>query len=176
MKKFTLLATAFIFAIAANAQSKVDSMMKVNVETHDFGKIKQGIPVSYDFEIKNISNAPIVVENAWGSCGCTVPEKPSAPIEPGKSAKLKVTYNSAAVAPINKDVYIQIAGAPQPKTVHITGEVLTVDAYNEYVKNGGKVITKQVTEVSPAPGVTPAKTETKGAKPTLSTSKQSGKQ
>ncbi|HNA96442.1 MAG TPA: hypothetical protein PK421_04365 [Chitinophagaceae bacterium] len=54
MKKFALLATAFVFAYAVNAQSKVDSMLKMNVETHDFGKIKQGIPVSYEFEIKNI--------------------------------------------------------------------------------------------------------------------------
>ncbi|HNN99349.1 MAG: hypothetical protein BWZ05_01479 [Bacteroidetes bacterium ADurb.BinA245] len=156
MKKFALLATAFVFAYAANAQSKVDSMLKMNVETHDFGKIKQGIPVSYEFEIKNIYNAPIVVENAWASCGCTVPEKPTGPIAPGKSAKIKVTYNAAAVAPINKDVYIQLAGAPQPKTVHITGEVLAAEAYDKYVKDGGKILTKQVTETNAA-STTPAK-------------------
>jgi hypothetical protein len=150
MKKIALLAAAFVFALGINAQSKVDSMIKMNVETHDFGKIKQGIPVTYEFEIKNISNAPIVVENAWGSCGCTIPEKPAEPIMPGKTAKMKVNYNAAAVAPINKDVFIQVAGAPQPKTVHITGEVLTADAFDEYVKNGGKVITKQ-----DAPGQAP---------------------
>jgi len=124
----------------------------MNEETHDFGKIKQGIPVTYEFVIRNISNAPVVVENAWGSCGCTVPEKPAEPILPGKSAKMKVSYNAAAVAPINKDVFVQIAGAPQPKTVHITGEVLSAEAFDEYVKNGGKIITKQdVPGQAPAP-------------------------
>jgi hypothetical protein len=163
MKKIALLAAAFVLAVGTNAQSKVDSLIKMNVETHDFGKIKQGIPVSYEFEITNISNAPIVVENAWGSCGCTVPEKPAEPIMPGKSGKLKVSYNAAAVAPINKDVFIQIAGAPQPKTIHITGEVLTVEDFDKYVKSGGKVITKQIVETpepvkneAPASGNTPS--------------------
>ena len=32
------------------------------------------------FEIKNISDKPVVVENASASCGCTVPEKPEKPI------------------------------------------------------------------------------------------------
>lgn len=151
MKRIFLLASAFVFTLAVKAQSKVDSLIKMNVEVHDFGKIKVGIPVTYEFEIKNISNAPVVVENAWGSCGCTVPEKPAEPILPGKTAKMKVNYNAAAIAPINKDVFIQVTGAPQPKTVHITGEVLSADAYDEYVKNGGKIITKQ--EI---PGQTPA--------------------
>ena len=161
MKKFALLAAAFVFSYAVNAQSKVDSMIKMNVETHDFGKIKQNIPVSYEFEIKNISNAPIVVENAWASCGCTVPEKPTAPIAPGKSSKIKVTYNAAAVAPINKDVFIQLAGVPQPKTVHITGEVLSAEAYDKYVKEGGKILTKQVTE-TPTASVSPTKSQNTG--------------
>ncbi|HUM98167.1 MAG TPA: DUF1573 domain-containing protein [Chitinophagaceae bacterium] len=172
MKKFALLATAFVFAYTVNAQSKVDSMLKMNVETHDFGKIKQGIPVSYEFEIKNVSNAPIVVENAWASCGCTVPEKPAGPIAPGKSAKIKVTYNAAAIAPINKDVYIQLAGAPQPKTVHITGEVLATEAYDKYVKDGGKILTKQNTE-APTAVTTPSKSKNSG-KSSLSTAAKAG--
>ena len=124
------------------------------------------------FEIKNVSNAPIVVENAWASCGCTVPEKPAGPIAPGKSAKIKVTYNAAAIAPINKDVYIQLAGAPQPKTVHITGEVLATEAYDKYVKDGGKILTKQNTE-APTAVTTPSKSKNSG-KSSLSTAAKAG--
>jgi len=75
MKKILSLATAFVFTLAVNAQTKVDSVIKMNVETHDFGKVPQGTPVTYDFEIKNISKEPVVVENTWASCGCTTPEK-----------------------------------------------------------------------------------------------------
>jgi hypothetical protein len=124
MKKITLIAAALFFSVAMMAQSKPDDVIKLNAETHNFGKIKQGVPVTYYFEITNISDQPIVIENASASCGCTVPEKPEKPIAPGKSDKLKVVYNAASVGPINKDVYIKLAGIEQTKVIHITGEVI----------------------------------------------------
>ena len=138
MKKLLLLATAFAFTFAATAQTKPEDVVKPNVVTHDFGKIKQGEPVTFVFELKNISKAPVVVENTSASCGCTTPEKPTEPIMPGGIGKVKVQYNAAAVAPFNKDVYIQLAGVETPKTVHITGEVLSADAYDTWVKTNGK--------------------------------------
>lgn len=138
MKKIVLLATAFLFTLAAMAQPKPEEVIKVNVETHDFGKIKQNVPVTYAFEIKNISDKPVVVENSWASCGCTTPEKITEPILPGKTALLKVQYNAAAVAPFTKDVYIKLAGIDATKTVHITGEVLTPEAYDAYQKEAAK--------------------------------------
>ncbi|MBS1919402.1 MAG: DUF1573 domain-containing protein [Bacteroidetes bacterium] len=138
MKKVLLPVIALFFSASLMAQTKADSMIKVNVEKHDFGKIKQGVPVTYSFEIKNITNKPVVVSNTWASCGCTTPEKITEPIAPGATAKLKVQYNAAAVAPFNKDVYIQLAGVETPKTVHITGEVLSADAYDTWVKTNGK--------------------------------------
>ena len=127
MKKIILLASAFVFSLAVMAQTKPDDVLKVNTETHNFGKIKQGTPVTYYFELTNKSDKPLVVENASASCGCTVPEKPSQPIMPGKTDKLKVVYNAAAVGPINKDVYIKLAGIDEQKIVHITGEVVAAE-------------------------------------------------
>lgn len=161
MKKILFLATAFIFALSVQAQ-KVDEVIKMNVETHDFGKVKQGVPVTYDFEIKNISDKPVVVENTWASCGCTTPEKITEPIMPGKTAKLKVAYNSAAVAPINKDVSIKLAGIDEVKVVKITGEVLSVEAYEAYVKEKGETPAPVKNEVktdkstTSKPSITPA--------------------
>jgi hypothetical protein len=137
MKKIFFLATAFVFTLGAFAQTKVDETVKMNTEKHDFGKIKQGVPITYYFEIKNISDKPIVVENSWASCGCTTPEKIVDPIMPGGVAKLKVEYNAAAVAPFTKDVYIKFAGIEQTKTLQITGEVLSAEAYEIYVKEKG---------------------------------------
>ena len=126
MKKIFLFASALVFSVAVMAQTqlKADDVIKFTQEKHDFGKIKQGVPVTYFFEFKNISDKPIVVENASASCGCTIPEKPEKPIAPGATGKIKVQYNAAAVAIFNKDVYIKLAGIEQPKTVHITGEVV----------------------------------------------------
>lgn len=138
MKKIFLLATAFVLTLGVFAQANADEVVKVNEQTHDFGKVKQNVPVTYNFEIKNISDKPIVIANATASCGCTVPEKPEAPIEPGKVGLLKVQYNSAALGAINKDVHIFIAGIEMPKTVHITGEVLAPEAYDAYQKEKGE--------------------------------------
>lgn len=171
MKKILLLATAFVFTLAVNAQiepakpaevtqPKADDLIKMNVETHDFGKVKQGTPVSYYFEITNISKEPVVVENTYASCGCTTPDKITEPILPGQTVKLKVQYSAAAAAPINKDVSIKLAGIDQPKVVHIVGEVLAAEAYEAYMKEKGEV-----------PATTPAvKTETKTVKPVKSSS------
>jgi hypothetical protein len=130
MKKILFLASAIVFGFAAMGQQKADDVIKMNTETHSFGKIKQNVPVTYFFEITNTSDKPIVVENASASCGCTLPEKPKEPILPGKSDKLKVVYNAAAVGPISKEVYIKLAGIPDQKVVRITGEVLTPEAYD----------------------------------------------
>jgi hypothetical protein len=134
MKKVILFAAAFVFSLAAMAQ-KPEEVIKVNTETHNFGKIKQNVPVTYFFEITNTSTKPIVIESASASCGCTVPEKPAEPILPGKTDKVKVVYNAAALGPINKDVYLKIAGIDQQKVLHITGEVLSAEAFDALPKH-----------------------------------------
>ena len=164
MKKILLIAAAFIGSYAVNAQDQTpDQVIKMNTETHDFGKLKHNVPVDYYFEIKNISDKPIKIENAWGSCGCTTPEIPKDQIAPGKSAKLKVQYNSASIAPFTKDVFIKVAGIAQPKVVKITGEVMEATAYDAYAKDIKANDAKKNVE---AAKVKPATTTPKKAKTT----------
>jgi|SRR5690606_3367218 len=133
MKRLLLAASVLFMSAAVMAQQTPDEVMKVNTENHNFGKIKQNVPVSYYFVLTNTSNKPLVVENTWGSCGCTTPEKPTEPIMPGKTAKVKVQYNAAALAPFTKDVFIKLAGIEAPKKVLISGEVLDAKAYDAHV-------------------------------------------
>lgn len=137
MKKILLLAAAFTFTLAVSAQTnmpKPDEIAKFNEETHDFGKIKYNVPVIFYFEIKNITDKPIVVESATGSCGCTVPEKPEAPIEPGKTAKMKVQYAANAMGVQQKDVNVKLSGTDQMKTLHIRAEVVSAEEYDAMMK------------------------------------------
>jgi hypothetical protein len=135
MKKILLVASAFVFGIAAMAQQKVEDVAKFNAQKHNFGKIKQNVPAIYFFEITNISDKPLVVENASASCGCTTPElMPKGAILPGTTVKLKVQYNAAALAMFDKDVFVKFAGIDQPKALKIVGEVLEPVAYDTYVK------------------------------------------
>lgn len=137
MKKLLFIAAAFMMSVGAMAQQKAEEVIQVNTEKHDFGKIKQGVPVTTFFEVKNTTTKPLVIENAWGSCGCTTPEIPKEPIAPNSSAKLKVQYNAAAMGSFTKDVFIKIAGVAEPKNVKITGEVVDAAAYDAAAKQKG---------------------------------------
>lgn len=60
---------------------------------HDFGNIREdGGPASYEFVFTNEGETPLVIISATASCGCTMPHYPKAPISPGKSGKIRVTY------------------------------------------------------------------------------------
>lgn len=61
---------------------------------HNFGTLKEGASVSYTFEFKNTGSKPLLISNAKGSCGCTVPKWPKEAIAPGASGEIQVTFNS----------------------------------------------------------------------------------
>lgn len=128
MKKLLLLAALFTTGIAATAQQKADEAIKINAETYSFGKIKQGVPVTTYFTITNTTDKPIAIESATAGCGCTTPEYSKEPIAPNGTTKLKVGYNAANAGAFNKPVYVKITGYQEPKTIYITGEVISGDA------------------------------------------------
>ncbi len=63
-------------------------------ETFDFGTVDEGDVVTHTFKFKNEGKAPLVISNARGSCGCTVPEWPQEPISVGESGEIKVKFNT----------------------------------------------------------------------------------
>jgi hypothetical protein len=132
MKKalFTLtliFATSFAFnGIFAQEKATVESGAKIEFEkeTHDYGTIKQYGDGSCEFKFKNTGTEPLMISNAKGSCGCTVPEWPREPIAPGETGVIKVKYDSKRVGPINKSVTLQSNATNTPtKTIRIKGTV-----------------------------------------------------
>ncbi|MDB5251779.1 MAG: hypothetical protein JWP27_948 [Flaviaesturariibacter sp.] len=143
------MAAVLMGTLAVKAQDvKIDDAVKVNTEKYDFGKIKQGVPVSTYFEITNTTSKPLVIAGATGSCGCTTPEVPKEPIAPGATTKLKVNYNAAAMGVFNKTVTINFAGISQPKIVAITGETLEATAYDAYAADAKKSDAAKATDKS----------------------------
>ena len=59
---------------------------------HDFGNIKQDTDNPYVFTFTNTGKEPLVISNATGSCGCTVPDYPKHPIAPGATGEIRVEY------------------------------------------------------------------------------------
>lgn len=92
-----------LVAISANAQSGKKTitlledgqpMIKFETVVHDFGKIKEGTQATYEFKFTNTGKAPLILTDVTPPCSCTTPEWPKEPIMPGKSAKIKVTFDS----------------------------------------------------------------------------------
>lgn len=84
-----------------------------NQEMHDFGTINEGDVVEHSFKFTNTGNEPLVITNAKGSCGCTVPNPPKDPIAPGEEGEMMVKFDSRG-KPNN-----------QMKTVRITANTKT---------------------------------------------------
>lgn len=61
---------------------------------HNFGKIKQGDKVKTIFKFTNTGKENLIIQNALGSCGCTVPSYPKEPLAPGKTAEMVVEFDS----------------------------------------------------------------------------------
>ncbi|MBP2832283.1 DUF1573 domain-containing protein [Aquimarina sp. U1-2] len=69
-------------------------VMTFSETEHDFGTINEGDVVEHKFTFTNTGKAPLVIVNAKGSCGCTVPEWTKEPIAPGASGEMLVKFNS----------------------------------------------------------------------------------
>ncbi|HVM86630.1 MAG TPA: DUF1573 domain-containing protein [Puia sp.] len=145
MKKAFLFFSAIALSITIFAQQKkAEDVVKFKEITWDFGKIKQGTPVTHNFDFSNVSDAPVVIESAVPSCGCTTPVKPEAPIAKGQSNKIIAGFNAAAPGPFNKTITVKIAGIDLPLQLRITGEVLTADAFVKYEADKDKQQPKPV--------------------------------
>ena len=98
MKKLLFaVAIAFLaFSVQAQDEKQADGpVITFEESSKDFGDIKQGDKVAHTFKLENTGNAPLIISNVAATCGCTVPNWPKEPIAPGKTAQIKVSFNSA---------------------------------------------------------------------------------
>ena len=83
----------------APQQNTVDPATLTKVEwldgmDKDFGKIVEGKNLEVSFRFKNVGDKPLVISNVTASCGCTVPETPKKPYQPGETGVIKASFNS----------------------------------------------------------------------------------
>ncbi|HUB60838.1 MAG TPA: DUF1573 domain-containing protein [Puia sp.] len=100
-------------------------VLELKENMHNFGKIPQGRPATYIFEIVNTGSTPLRLDNVHASCGCTTPEWSRDAIQPGATARIKVGYNAYAEGSFTKTVTI-VYNTNQTKILTITGEVYKV--------------------------------------------------
>ncbi len=120
MKKYLFsFALVFLFAGLASAQQQNAGqqqqvtqaqdqtggpVMTFEETTIDYGVIEQGSDPYRYFHFTNTGDAPLIISNARGSCGCTVPTWPKEPIMPGESAEIKVRYDTKRIGKFTKTV------------------------------------------------------------------------
>lgn len=74
--------------------------------THDFGTIKQGIPVSHEFTFTNSGGSDLIITSVKASCGCTIADYTNTPIHPGEKGTVKATYNAAHAGTFTKTITV----------------------------------------------------------------------
>ncbi len=95
--------------------------IKFENDTYDWGMVMDGDKVRHVYKFTNTGNEPLVISNAKGSCGCTVPEWPKDAIAPGKSGEITVVFDSKGKG--------AKGGKDDSKRVTITANTDPVDTY-----------------------------------------------
>lgn len=101
--------------------------------TLDYGVIEKGADPLRLVSFKNDGIEPLVINNARGSCGCTVPVWPKDPILPGQTSNIEVRYDTNRIGKFTK-------------TVTIT----TNEGKEHYIRVQGEVLEKKADEAVPA--------------------------
>ena len=138
MKKAFLLCLSVLFVFGLQAQNEapastapatpatkaVMTFEDGNYDTTvDYGTIEQhGEPLRV-VKFKNTGTEPLIIKNAKGSCGCTVPTWPKEPILPGEESQIEIRYATNRLGKINKKVTIT-TNEDKNHTINVIGEIL----------------------------------------------------
>jgi len=149
MKKAIFTLSALVLTVVASAQEPVKETppvaqkslaeMTFETETHDFGNIEYAGNGTYEFKFKNTGKEPLIISDAKGSCGCTVPTYPkNTPIKPGDSEVIKVTYDTKRAGNFTKTVTIHSNANTGDKVLTIKGHVDPAVVEEAFPTNGRK--------------------------------------
>jgi len=130
-----LILTAFVLQSYSQNNQKIkgDIMFKNNM--HNFKKIEYDSESYFDFNFKNIGKAAITITKIETSCGCTIAEKPKAPIAKKGKGYIRVWYDSKRVGKFSKSITVFSDGKNSPSKLMIKGEVLPKEENKKNNKN-----------------------------------------
>lgn len=99
-------------------------VMDFDTKTVDYGTIEQNSEPLRSISFTNTGGEPLVIKNARGSCGCTVPIWPKEPIMPGETNVIEVRYATNRLGNINKTIKITTNEGEDPHILKVVGKVL----------------------------------------------------
>jgi len=91
---------------------------------HDFGSVPEGQKVSYTYKLKNTGSAPLIIQSAQPSCGCTVPDWTREPIPVGGSGFVKAEFDTKGKVGANsKSITVTANTWPKQATLKFKASV-----------------------------------------------------
>ncbi|MCI6459948.1 MAG: DUF1573 domain-containing protein [Prevotella sp.] len=130
MKKIFLLmmmvVSSMTTVMAQESADKKQAEIKFDKYIHNFGEFSELSPkVTCVFTYTNVGNAPLVINQAVASCGCTVPEYTKQPVMPGQKGEIKVTYNGAGKFPghFKKSITVRTNGKVEMTRLYVEGDM-----------------------------------------------------
>ena len=124
MKKLFLLLMMLASLVAYAQQEQPE--IKFDKTVHNFGTFSEKTPVQTAvFAFTNIGKAPLIINQARASCGCTIPSYTKEPIMPGEKGTVKVTYNGKGKFPghFKKSITIRTNGKVEMVRLYIEGDM-----------------------------------------------------
>jgi uncharacterized protein YxeA len=111
----------------------------------DYGVIEHNADGKRKFVFTNNGTDPLIIKNAKGSCGCTVPTWPREPIAPGETAEIGVKYATNRVGKFTKTITLTTNASKKPTILTVKGEVNPApkDAAAPEKKKGGAPLEKK---------------------------------
>ena len=120
----TVILILFFIAGIGFTNAQTGPVMAFDAETIDYGTIAHKSDGTREFIFTNTGDAPLLISNAKGSCGCTVPTWPREPIAPGEKGVILVRYATDRVGKFTKTVTLTTNATEPVKVLTITGNVL----------------------------------------------------
>lgn len=126
MRHALSITLALLTAMMAAAQPEATWLER----QHDFGVImEENGKASCCLRVVNTGDEPLLIVKAQAGCGCTGINYPEAPIQPGDTALVAITYNpSGRPGEFSKEVLIHTNTIPRRTTLKIIGNVIPTDA------------------------------------------------
>lgn len=92
------------------------------------GKLKEGEPVEFVFDIRNNSAAPLRILSVKADCGCTTAVAPEEAIAPGSTIKLAVQFSGRAPqGEFRRTVRLLTDGEPAEIELILSGTIVPVE-------------------------------------------------
>ncbi len=110
--------------IANDISKQPTTTMQFAEMRYDFGKLKDGDVVKHGFTFTNTGSSPLIISEAHGSCGCTIPSFPKEPIPPGGKGQIEVQFDSKGRSGLqNKTVTVTANTDPSQTVLNISSNV-----------------------------------------------------